>query len=992
MTRLNGLSFSARWLLVIAIISSGKSYALDPDRAITQYVHRIWESDQGLPGVRGLAQSRDGYLLVGGQAGLMRFDGVRFSSIDGNWVRSILEDGDDRLWVATNDSGVLRFDQGASTHFTKANGLPSDHVTCLVSGHNGDIWACTPDGLVQFSQDKVHVYGNRQGLRVKGLVSACSAPDGTLWLGGEGPSITSWNGSAFRSIALSSVPANSSVRAVLCSSDGALWVGSSEGLIRLKDSRQQRWTTKDGLVDNRINALMQSSDGTLWIGTQDGLSRLRNGRLENYRSDDGLSQSNIYAVFEDREGSIWISTKHGLDQFLDGPAVLYTAKDGLPGNSAGPVLVDRNNQLWIGTFGGGLSHFDGRRFSRVTQGDGLVSNTVRSLARDAAGNLWVGTNRGVNRLRERKVVETFTMRNGLPSDRVHSLFRDHSGTIWAGTDAGLAKLVKGRFVQPPVLPKALSVRIAAMGEDLAGNLLFSIGQGGVYSLAKGKVDEVLYHGAPILDADTFYTDSDGLVWIGTIGNGLLLLDHGKIFKFSMRDGLYDKKIFGIAGDSQDRLWFTCIKGLYSVKRSDLRRFAAGEIKTLVSTPYTPMDSTNTIECRSGSQPSILRTYDGRLWFSSNRGLVVFDPNSHKRDSSPPPVAIEQIVVNGEVRDAKNIAKLPPGEKNVQFRYTGINFTMPARVTFRYKLEGYDKDWIDAGTRREAYYTKLPPGNFRFRVTACTADAACNESGSAVDFGLAYWYYERGWFLPVCLSLAGSMIWLFHRLRVRQLRERFSLVLAERNRIARELHDTLIHGLSGLTMQVQALTDRTRSPGYKVALEEIIRDAAACMRETRESVIGLRCTPASGSGLAPAIESAAKQIAKDTNVLLKLELDEKSRSLPADVEYNLLCIAREAISNSIQHAGARTIEVTLAWTDEQLRLKVRDDGRGFDPERGGIRPVGHYGLTGMRERANLIGADFNLESWPGGGTAISVFRPSFPDNQKSSHRVKEGATR
>ena len=923
MPRRGSLRFSLRLFLLAAIVWNGELYGLDPDKAITQYVHRIWPNEQGA--IRAFAQTTDGYLLLGGQAGLMRFDGLRFSAVSGDWVRNILEDEHGRLWIGTAGSGVVRIDHGISTRFTTANGLPSNRITCLVSGRKGDVWACTLEGLVQFGQDKIHVYQTHEGLPVNGLLSACLAPNGTLWMGANAPQIMSWNGSTFRSIALPSLPANVSIRSLVCSTDGSLWVGSSDGLLQVKDSHQQQWTTKDGLVDNRIYALHQSADGTLWIGTHAGFSRLHNGHFENFRSEDGLSQTNVYSLFEDHEGDIWVGTKRGLDQFLDGPATLYTVKDGLPTNSVGPVLADGNDQVWIGTLHGGLSHFDGSKFSRIARQYGLASSTIYALAQDPERNLWVGTNRGVDRLRDGRVVQTFTTRQGLPSDMVRSLLRDLSGAIWAGTDAGPAKLAGGRFVQPLALRKTLIAPITAMGEDLSGRIFFSTEQGGVYSFAKGKVDEILYHGAPILDADTFYTDADGLVWIGTIGNGLLLVDHGKVSVYSMGNGLYDNEIFGIVGDSQDRLWFTCTKGLYSVNRADLRRLAAGELKNFASTPYNSMDSMNAVEGKSGSQPAILRTHDGRIWFSTNRGLVAFDPNRHQRESSVPPVAIEQVIVNGQISKARTLAKLPPGEKNLEFRYTGIDFTRPARMIFRYKLEGYDKDWIDAGMRREAYYTKLPPGQYRFRVTACTAGGICNTDGAQVDFDLAYRYYQRSWFLPGCLSLTALAIWLLYKLRVRQLRERFSMVLAERSRIARELHDTLIHGLSGLTMQVQALTDHSRFAEDKEALEEIIRDAAACMKETRQSVVGLRSAQKSRSGIATAIGMAAKQITKDTHVRLKLELEEQNRSLPADVEYNLLYIAREAVSNSVRHSGAHTIEVVLAWADEQLQLIIKDDG-------------------------------------------------------------------
>jgi signal transduction histidine kinase len=439
--------------------------------------------------------------------------------------------------------------------------------------------------------------------------------------------------------------------------------------------------------------------------------------------------------------------------------------------------------------------------------------------------------------------------------------------------------------------------------------------------------------------------------------------------------MFDNEIYGITRDDQDRLWMACSKGLFSVNRADLLKFAAGALKKITSSQYSPTDAQRTIECRSGVQPGAIRTQDGRVWFSTIRGLYVFDPNHLTLNIPPPPVVIEETTVNGEAVAPQQIAAIAPGLKNLEFRYTGLSFLQPNRLTFRYMLEGFDKKWIAAGSRREAFYTNLPPGPYRFRVTACNGDEVCNDASAA--FSLAPHFYQRAWFWPSCAVLLGLAGWMIYQLRIRQiqgrLREQFNLILTERSRIARELHDTLIQGLSGITMEMQALAGRMRAPDEKATLEDIVRDAGTCLRETRRSVAGLRSAQGPDSGLAAAISQAAKQITEAKAIRLKLKLDKGPSDLSPEVQYNLLRIASEAINNSVKHSGAKTIEVVLESTGDALHLSVKDDGAGFSRENGNVRP-GHYGLIGMKERAAQIGAELNLASEPGRGTTVSVLLP------------------
>ena len=965
------MRFRVRCLVLLAA-SAGAAFGLDPSRTLTQYVHRIWQVQQGLPesSIYSMLQSRDGYLWLGTQTGLVRFDGVRFTPLESVyasapsnvWIRGIAEDSEGGLWFGTNESGVFRVHDGSIVQYSQKDGLPSDTVQSVIAVPNGDVWISTVNGVARFSGGRLTAYKTEAGLTTNTLRAAAIDRDGKIWVGGESSSLNVWNGSRFDSVPLALIPPDAGVRSILTSRDGTLWIGTTAGLIVKKDGHERLITIKDGLGDNWVMALIESADGSVFIGTRSGFSRWRNGELDRFRPQDGLSQSTVFSLYQDREGSLWVGTKHGLNQFLDGRAVPYTVNEGLPTNDTGPVIQDRIGNVWVGTLGAGLTRFDGRRFSVMTTRHGLVSNTIAALTVDRAGDLWVGTDHGLNRLHNGVVDRSYLTAQGLPSNDVHSLFEDRNGVLWAGTSAGAARLTGGRF------ERATSKAVVSMGEDGDGKVYLATATG-VSVWEDGNSTELLQNGVPLRGVDAFFRDRDGALWMGLLGPGLRRLKDGKLSSYFIRDGLFDGEIYGIIADDQDRLWMACSKGIFSVPRADLVRFAAGDLKKITSTPYSPTDALRVIECKAGVQPAASVTQDDRLWFSTIRGLIMFDPQHLQRNVPAPPIVIEDVTVNGETESPAAISRLAPGRKNLEFRYTGLSFLAPTRITFRYMLEGFDKNWIDAGARREAFYTNLPPGTFRFRVAACNIDGVCNEAGSSEAFTLASHYYQRIWFFPLLAVLTGAAIWLAYQLRMQRLREHFQLILTERNRIARELHDTLIQGLSGITMEMQALAARLKAPQERATLEEIIEDAGTCLRETRRSVAGLR---SGGSGLATAIEQAARHITEAKDIRLKLKLESKPTGLAPDVEYNLVRIAQEAVTNSVKHSGARNVEVILGFTPKALHLSVKDDGSGFADKNG---KSGHYGLIGMKERASHIGADLDLASALGKGTTISVVLPS-----------------
>ena len=983
------ISPAAGLLLLAALSLPQAAFGLDPNRRLTQYVHRIWQSQQGLPqgAILQVFQTSQGYLWLATQTGLVRFDGVRFQDAEeiipgappNLWVRAALEGSNGTLWLGSNESGIFRLGPGGVHQYTTAQGLPSNGIQCLASGREGVVWVCTENGLarmdVSSGEPRIQAVNAESGFTIENVRAACVDSSGVVWVGGDGPRVETGSNGRFTSRALKGVPGSASVRALLCEGD-TVWAGTSDGLIRIRGNDggdQKLFTVKDGLADNFVFSVATGSSASMWIGTRNGYSRLRDGKLESFRPQEGLSQSTALSVFEDREGSLWVGTKRGLNQFVDGRGVPYTVSEGLPSNEAGPVIEDRAGIVWAGTLDRGLARFDGQKFQSVTTREGLASNAVYALAVDRDGSLWAGTQNGLNQLRDGRVAETYTVQRGLPANLIRSLYQDRAGVLWAGTEKGLASLRGGRF---EITAGAPTGAVVALSEDREGHIVLAT-ERGVYQGVAGGFREITSNGSAIRPVNTLYRDIDGLLWMGLNGGGLRMLNStpkgAEVSSFVARDGLYDGEIYGIVRDDQDRLWMACSRGIFSVPRSELRQFAAGAVKKVTSVTYSPMDAQRVIEGQSGVSPVLSKMHDGRLWFATIRGLLALDPNHWQRESTPPLVVIEDPIVNGRSEQPEQIGQLPPGQKNMEFSYAGLAYYLPSRLRFRYMLEGYDRDWIDAGNRREAFYTNLPPGPFRFRVMACNSDNVCTEQGAMVAFSLAPHFYQRNWFWPLVAAAIAGLGWLGYQLRIRRLRERYDLILAERSRIARELHDTLIQGFSGITMAMQALAGRLRSPRERETLDDIIRDAATCLRETRQSVAGLRAGHDSESGLTVAISAAVREITDTKDVRLKLKLDKGLPRLAAEVEYNLLRIASEAVSNAVKHSGARTIEVALESTPDALRLSVHDDGSGLGKDGAALRP-GHYGIIGMKERATQIGANLQLTSEPGHGTTVAVLLP------------------
>lgn len=930
--------------------------ALEPTTPLRSLNRQAWGTENGLPQntVQALAQTRDGYVWLGTEVGLVRFDGIGFTLFDktskpalpGNDVRCLFAAQDGALWLGTTD-GLARLKDGAVNTWTTANGLPGNSIRSLRAGQGEDILASTQNGEISI-----------QGTRIVPVMLNKL----------EGPA------------ALFEIELADRTRVLV-----------SKSKVELEhDGHKQHWDVGNEIPGSRIQTGYADREGALWIGTNRGLARWADGKLEQLPVTDALAGASVLALMEDAEGDIWVGAEtDGLHILRDQRFHTIGAREGLTSDAASTVVEDATGRLWVGTNGGGLNVLrphagqTGLAASYAVR-DVLLSDVILSLASAPNGDLWVGTPDGLNRIRGGSVA-AFTSADGLPDDFVRSLLVDADGSLWIGTRRGLAHWIFGSGARGPAR-KALYTQANGLGSDLVGAMardtngdLWVATFAGLSRIAAGKITNfTTADGLSSNVITALLAGASGTMLIGTQDHGWNLWD-GKHFVKTESGGMERAAIHAILDDGVGHLWFATGSGF---ARCDWKQDEHATTDAACSRwlEFGPADGLRSRETATNSHPSAWRSRDGTLWFATPKGLVEVDPGHFPVNTTAPPVAIERFAVddvNEPLHGADFRLRVPAGRGHFQFDYAGLSFIAPQKVRYRYMLEGFDHDWTDAGARRTAYYTNIPPGRYIFRVQAANNDGDWNLEGARLQFELQPHFYQTLWFYVLAVLAAAALIFVMLRQRLVRAEREFNAVLGERNRIAREIHDTLAQGYVGISVQLEVLTELLRMKKIEAAEKHLdvtrsyVREGLA---DARQSIWALRSQDSDEKTL-PVKMRRMTESAGGNGFDAKFSLFGAYRPLPAEMEREFLRVAQEALHNVNKHAAAKNVEVRLEYGPGEVALEVRDDGRGFDASAAPESRPGHFGLKGMQERAAVIGGTLEVTSELGAGTSVRLEAPA-----------------
>lgn len=967
------------WLLLGGCVAN--AYALNPAKALTQYSVTVWSQQQGLPQdtIRAITQTTDGFLWLGTDEGLARFDGYEFVSfgkdrggLPSNSVTVLAAGPDGSLWVGTPD-GLTRYVSGRFRTFTQQDGLPGNAVSALLVDHAGTLWIVAGGSLSRFDGSRFHNWIREQDVPIRVVRGVQEDRHHDLYVAGTN-SVVRLEEDGFHSVFAASVLAGDFPASVLEDHSGSLWILGFRGLVRKSpDGRISRYGSREGLTDPfELRGMIEDRNGNLWVATNSGLARLEGNRFRTLT--EGPVQNGVRCLFEDRDGNLWVGTNRGLLRFRDDPFTVFGKDEGLPSDEPNAIYENRAGTTWVGFLDAGLEAFAaGDPFHAVPAGPG--KGHVYSIRGTQAGGLLVSSREGLQ-IWDHGRVRTFVPPDPQGRKRVFDALEDSSGQIWLALPNGLGQLRNHLFrtVIPAASPGMLEGAFVTLAEAKDHSLWAGGIQSGLWRVTPaGNRHYTTADGLGSNQIRSLYPDKDGTLWIGTSGGGLSAYTDGRFRSFSQRDGLLSDNISRIV-DDREALWLSTTRGICRIPKEQLRDFASGKRGHLDPVNYGLADGLRSAQAPSDIGQGGGRHSDGSLWFPTARGIALYRPDRLIKTAAPFPTYIAEINADGRPLDNSSHWRIRPGRGRVEIRYAAVYLSAPELVHYSYKLEGLDSDWISAGTRRVVTYNSLGRGEYRFRIRADVPGAA--ESEASYELELLPHYYETGWFRAFCVGLAAFACWLLYQFRVRQIRLRFAAVFKERVRLAREIHDTLAQAFVGISSQLDALETclpENWRPAH-IYLDLARRMAQHSLTEARRSVMDLRSAALSDHDLATALQSGAPHWTAGKGVNVEVHVKGGFQNLPEDMEHNLLRIAQEAVANASKHAQASRIEVNLERTEKTLNLKVSDNGCGFQTDDAFAGMGGHFGLIGIRERAERIGADFRLESQPGAGTEVEVTVP------------------
>jgi signal transduction histidine kinase/ligand-binding sensor domain-containing protein len=972
----------------------------------SQYRIESWSTGQGLPykTARSVLQTRDGYIWSATSDGLARFDGVRFTvfntvnspGLKTNRLDFLAETLDGSLWVSGEEGVLFRFRDGMFSSLSTAEGLPGDIIFSIYADRTANrLTILTQRGIALWQDEKIvsvehfteplrrftslldntgAFYVREKNVvrrRTAGGVAEYRLPEdlpennlaavyedraGAIWIGvfyaplpGKARLYRFKNNQVTVFGENDGLP-NAFIKKILEDRDGSIWVaaGQSEdgGLVKFENGKFRALTKVDGFNGIGVLDLTEDREGGVWAAVSDnGLTRITRGFIASFTGEkNGLSSDNIYPLYEDADGIIWSGAwrsgkelNGGIDKFEDGVFRHFAGENEITSLSPTSLFKDRQGTLWIGAYAGLTKYKDGK-FTRYTKETDFTPEHISAITQTRDGSLWFGAFQGLTRLRDNQLTE-FTTADGLPHNDTRNLYEASDGTLWIATMGGLGSYRDGRFTT--------------------------------------------YSEFPAVQVRSIYEDAEGALWFGTYDEGIFRYKNGEFKAIKLRDGLFDQGAFQILEDDFGRFWIGSNRGIYRVDRQQLNDFAEGKIQNITSVSYGVKDGMPDAECNGGRSPAGFKSKkDGTLWFPTQKGITVINPKDVPVNSEPPNVIIENCLLDGKETACDDIKILPEND-SLEIKYTGLSFNKPEQIKFKYKLEGLDENWVDAGTRRRAYFTHLPPGEYSFRVSAANIDGAWSETGANLKISVTPPFYRtiRFW---VCISiLLMALIAFGFNQRFKNLKKRhaaqeeFSRMLIEaqesqHQRIAAELHDSL--GQDLLIIKNWALIGLQNGADSSRQLAEISETASAAIDEVREIAYNLRPYHLDELGLKKACEAMLGRIAKSSTINFVWEIDSIDGFFPSETEINFYRIVQECLNNIVKHSGASEAGVRIRRNEnESLTLLVWDNGKGFDTDSMALKRASQsgFGLAGINERARILGGKIVINSTPDEGTTVKL---------------------
>ncbi len=989
--------------LFFCLLFSGSGHASDFS---SQFISRTWQTDDGLPHntVQAIAQTLDGYLWIGTRDGLARFDGTKFivfdsknvSAIKGRIAFALCAARDGSLWIGYDDGGgIVRFKNGRFHHFGKAEGLVGDSIKTIFEGSDGTLWVGTRTGTCLFKDEQFRSFPHSDSLDKYCITQFNEDAQHRVWIVSDA-GLHRYEKGILSYLPLENTLLHNIIRSIHRDHTGKLWLATTVGMVRWDEDRLTYFAEPEGLVEKFTLSAYEDRYKNLWAGTSGGLYRLSGERFYTELNSDGEPFDQVNAMFEDVEGNLWIGAKDGLSRLRPRPFTSYTRMDGLSGNNAMSLIEDKDGSIWTVTWGGGLNQIKDGKITRhhIGKRANVDHEFYLSLLKTREGVMWIGADfeNGLMRITDEEIYTFHKGRGELIDHAIRVLHEDPEGSLWLGTRTALVKFsdgIKARYTTAEGLSGNL---VQAIHQDQEGTLWIGT-DGGLSALRHGQF-QTFREGLSDTNITAIYQDTTRTIWLGTSAGGLNRLKDGKLTACSQKDGLSGNRILEIVEDDFGFFWMSSLKGISRVSKQQVNDFLDGKTNRISSTVFGREDGLVSTQCNGVAKPAGLKGRDGRIWFVTTKGLVVTDPGLQMFDDRPPsPVIVEKILADrkevGEEAGELNDLTMPrgqtsgrlaivPGRGELEFHYLALSFRAPEKNQFKYMLEGFDQNWIEAGTRRVASYAGLPPGDYTFRVIACGDDAVWNSQGASVHLTLLPHFWETKWFagLVVLLTIgliAGTVryfIWRRVQRRLIQLENQHAIE-RERARIAQDMHDDLGARLT----QILMLNDfALKSTGSEAEIKTHVTKVA---QVTQDLVRNLDAIVWAVNPENDSLRSLALYLCEYFGMFfcpstLRYRLDAPKEfpewPMSSEMRHNIFLVVKEALNNIVKHAEASEVWLRLRVDETTLKICIEDNGRGFSAT---AESAFSSGLVNMRKRIEKCGGQFSLDSRPQGGTRVEI---------------------